>query len=180
MELLEGIRTRRSVRTFADRPVSRETLTEIIATARFAPSWKNTQTARYVVIDDRAVMERVAAEGVMGLAHNAGIIRGAAALVVLTSVNGLCGYEKDGSFTTSKGIQWQMFDAGIAAQTFCLSAHAFGVGAVIMGIFDEKEVARVIGLDDSVTVSALIAVGYPAAPLGEGRREDTEKFVTFI
>ena len=40
MELLQGIRERRSIRKFQDRPVSRELLGEIVETAAYAPSWK--------------------------------------------------------------------------------------------------------------------------------------------
>ena len=180
MELIEGIKTRRSVRKFTDEKISRDTLEKIIDAARFAPTWKNSQTARYIVIDSRDVMEKIADEGVMGRAHNAGIIRGAAALVVLTTTKGICGFEPDGSVSTSKGSGWQMFDAGIAAQTFCLAAHNYGVGSVIMGIFDEREVARVIGLDDSREVSALIAIGIPAQEPGQPRRDDVSDYVRYI
>ena len=104
----------------------------------------------------------------------------AAALVVLTSVKGISGYNADGSFTTAKGNEWQMFDAGIAAQTFCLAAHNYGVGSVIMGIFDEREVGRIIGLDTSRVVSALIAIGYPAQEPNPPKREDVGEYVKFI
>ena len=154
MELIEGIKTRRSVRKFTDESVSRDTVEKIIDAARFAPTWKNSQTPRYVVVQDRAVME--------------------------TSVRGICGYNPDGSFTTGKGNEWQMFDAGIAAQTFCLAAHNYGLGTVIMGIFDEREVARVIGLDESRVVSALIALGYPAQKPDAPKRLDVAEFVSFI
>ena len=180
MELIEGIRTRRSVRRFTGEKVSRETIETIIDAARFAPTWKNSQTPGYVVVESRDIIEKIADEGVMGREHNAGIIKGAAALVVLTSVKGICGYEPDGSFTTSKGGEWQMFDAGIAAQTFCLAAHNYGVGSVIMGIFDEREVARIIGLDDSRVVSALIAIGYPAQEPNAPKRKDVEEYVSYI
>ena len=52
MDLITGIKERRSVRRFADKPVPRELITEIVEIARYAPSWKNTQTARYIVVDD--------------------------------------------------------------------------------------------------------------------------------
>ena len=180
MELIVGIKTRRSIRKFTDEKVSRDTIETIIDAARFAPTWKNSQTPRYVVVDSREVMEKIALEGVMGREHNAGIIRGAAALVVLTSVKGISGYNADGSFTTAKGNEWQMFDAGIAAQTFCLAAHNYGVGSVIMGIFDEREVGRIIGLDTSRVVSALIAIGYPAQEPNPPKREDVGEYVKFI
>ena len=66
MELIEGIKSRRSVRQFTDEKVSRDTIEKIIDAARFAPTWKNSQTVRYVVIDSRDVMEKIADEGVMG------------------------------------------------------------------------------------------------------------------
>ena len=180
MELIEGIRTRRSVRKFTDEKISRDTMARIVDAARFAPTWKNSQTPRYIVVDSRDIMEKIADEGVMGREHNAGIIKGAAALVVLTSVKGICGYEPDGSFSTGKGNEWQMFDAGIAAQTFCLAAHNYGVGSVIMGIFDEKEVGRIIGLDESRVVSALIAIGYPAQEPNAPKRDGVGEYVAFI
>ena len=47
MEALECIKTRRSVRKFTEETVTREQLTEVVAAAAYAPSWKNTQTVRY-------------------------------------------------------------------------------------------------------------------------------------
>lgn len=180
MELTEGIRTRRSVRAFTDAPVPRDIMRQIVETARFAPSWKNTQTARYVVLDSRAAIDELAEKAAAGFAHNAEILKGAPALAVVTSINKRSGYEKDGSFTTPKGNEWQMFDAGIAAQTFCLAAHACGLGAVIMGIFHEDAVKEMLRLDDSLSVSALIAVGYPAAPPSAPSRKSLEEYLTFF
>ena len=52
MDLITGIKERRSVRRFADKPVPRELIAEVVEIARFAPSWKNTQIARYIVVED--------------------------------------------------------------------------------------------------------------------------------
>ena len=54
-----------------------------------------------------------------------------------------------------------MFNAGIAAQTFCLAAHEKGIGTCIMGIFDEYKIADVIGLPENQKVGVIIAAGYP-------------------
>jgi hypothetical protein len=70
----------------------------------------------------------------------------------MTCVTGRCGYERDGSFSTPKGDRWEMFDAGIAAQTFCLAAHEMGLGTVIMGVFDENKVNEVIDADMPITM----------------------------
>ena len=49
-----------------------------------------------------------------------------------------------------------------------------------MGIFDEKEVGRIIGLDESRVVSALIAIGYPAQEPNAPKRDGVGEYVAFI
>ena len=69
--------------------------------------------------------------------------------------------ERDGSATTNKGENWMLFDAGVAAQTFCLAAWEHGVGSVIMGIFDAEKVAELLHIPQDEIVVALISIGYP-------------------
>ena len=121
MDLITGIKERRSVRRFANKPVPRELITEIVEIARYAPSWKNTQTARYIVVDDPEKITALANDKcTYGFEFNIKTIAKAPAVVLLTVVEGRSGYERDGSFSTPKQDRWQTFDAGIAAQTFCL------------------------------------------------------------
>ena len=60
-------------------------------------------------------------------------------------------------FFTLKGSHWESFDAGIAAQTFCLAAWDKGVGTVIMGLFDEKEIAKAVQIPEGQQICAVIA-----------------------
>ena len=105
----------------------------VVDLARFSPSWKNTQIARYVAVEDEALKNRIAEEATIPWSE--GIIKGAPVLMVMTYVEKRCGYERDGSFSTSKGDRWQNFDCGIAAATFELAAHELGLGSVVLGIF---------------------------------------------
>ena len=89
------------------------------------------------------------------------------------------GYEKDGSYTTSKEDRWEMFDAGIATQTFCLAAHEQGVGSVIMGIFDETKIAEVIDVPEGQQVAALIAIGYPVFEPEAPKRKEVSELLSF-
>ena len=52
MDVLEAIRTRRSVRKFSPEPVSDEELRRVLEAARWAPSWANTQCWEIVVVRD--------------------------------------------------------------------------------------------------------------------------------
>lgn len=181
MELKQGIQGRRSIRKFQDQPVSHEILKEVIETAAYAPSWKNTQTAGYLVVESRELLEKLSsADCVMGFSHNSRIIAQTPALVILTTETGYSGYEKDGSFSTSKEDRWEAFDAGIAAQTFCLAAYEKGLGTVILGIFDEKQIADKISLPEGKQIAALIAVGYPAEEPKAPRRKTAEELLHFL
>lgn len=162
MEVKACLTTRRSVRQFTDRPVTREQLEELVTLASYAPSWKNSQTVRYTAVTDTDLKRRLAEDCTMGFSHNREIMESAAAVIVLRTVKGRSGYERDGSPTTSKGEHWQSFDAGIAAATFCLAAHELGLGTVIMGIYDEERVAALLSIPPEEGVSALIALGEPA------------------
>jgi nitroreductase len=180
MEAIKCIETRRSIRKFKADKVSHDVINEIVSAASFAPSWKNTQVTRYVVVEDAAVKEKLAEEATLGFAYNTGTIKNAPALVVVSLVHGRSGFERDGSYTTSKEDRWEVFDTGLATQTFCLAAHDKGVGSVILGIFDENKVAEIIGLDEGQKVSALIAIGYPDEEPAAPKRKGVEDLVKFI
>lgn len=177
MEFIEGIKTRRSIRRFTDEPVSDELITKIVDTSKMAPTWKNSQTVRYLVIKDKELKDKIANEGTNGFKHNTDIILSSNALVILLSVGKICGYNTDGTFTTSKGQGWEMFDAGIAAQTFCLTAHNYGVGSVILGLFDEVKIKEILNIDEKYNVSVLIPIGYPAAPGNNPIRKATSEIL---
>lgn len=168
MNAKECLETRRSIRTYKPDPIPAEVFNEIVETAKFAPSWKNTQTVRYHVVVNPALKEKIARDCVCGFTFNTKTLLNAPAIVIVSYVTRRCGYERDGSFSTSKGDRWEMFDAGVAAQTFCLAAHDKGVGTCIMGIFDDAKIAEVLNLPEDQLVAAVIAVGYadntPDAP----------------
>ena len=178
MNTIECIKTRRSTRKFANRALSADVLTDIVNVATYAPSWKNSQTTRYIAVTDATLKEKLANECMMGFEYNVNTANGAPAIIAVTTVNNRSGYERDGSFTTSKGTHWQSFDAGIATQTFCLAAHDAGLATVIMGIFDESKVSALLEVPEGQSVSALVAIGYadedPAAP----KRKSAEELLT--
>lgn len=161
MELKQCIETRRSVRRFREDPVPQETLRELIRLASYAPSWKNSQTVRWLPVTDLALLQRLAAGPALGHPGNQGILESCPLLLIETCISGRSGFERDGSYSTPKGDRWEMFDAGVAAQTLCLAAHDMGLGTVIMGAIDTVAVAETVGLDSTRTVSCMIAVGYP-------------------
>ena len=170
MNTVDCIKSRRSVRKFTEQKVPHEVLEELVELARWAPSWKNTQIARYVAIEDEALKNRIAEEAT--IPWNEGIIKGAPVLMVMTYVEKRSGFERDGSFSTTKGDRWQNFDCGVAAATFGLAAHELGLGCVVLGIFEEKKLAEMLELPEGMGVACLMPLGYPAEePTAPKRKE---------
>jgi len=161
MEMLACLETRRSVRRFKDEAVSEETVKELVRRASYAPSWKNTQTVRWIAVTDKALLHKLAQSAAQAFAGNAAIFENAPLVMVETCISGRAGFERDGSYSTSKGDRWEMFDAGVAAQTMCLGAWELGLGSVIMGALDMEDIADIVGLAPGRTVSCLIALGVP-------------------
>ena len=146
MDAITMIKERRSVRKFKEEKVARETMKEIVSLSRWAPSWGNFQIARYTLVDDEQIIRKLATDGVDGFVYN---------IDTLKNALGRCGTElrqgqkrqldKD-EYVTSKADVWEVFDAGIACQTFCLAAHAKGVGTCIMGVINDTSIAEIVGL----------------------------------
>ncbi len=176
------IRERRSVRNYTEELVPRELMLEIVDLARWAPSWANTQIARYTIVQDPALLERIANEGVHGFAYNAGTLRKAKGVAVLSYLRGKSGKisaSKSGGEDMNFGDVWEMFDAGIACQTFCLAAHSKGVGTCIFGVMDAVAIKSIVDLPENETVAAIITFGFPSVETMATPRKEVEDIIRF-
>ena len=179
MTAKECIKGRRSIRTFKPDAVSPELIRELVETASFSPSWKNTQITRYVAVtgDTKA---KIAAECTDSWPKNADIINNAPLLIVECFVKDRSGYERDGSYSTEREDRWQMYDAGISAANFCNAAYEAGLGSVILGIFDFKKAGEILTLPENIEAMALIPVGYPVEIPPAPKRKSVDELLTFM
>lgn len=179
MEFQEVVTTRRSVRKYTDKEIAEEDLREIVRLASYAPSWKNTQCVSYVFVRDEEKKARLS-ECVCGFAYNTKTIGRCKVLCAVVTEKGKSGCEEDGSFGTPRKDEWEMFDAGIAAQTFCLAARERGIGTVIMGYVDDGEAGKVLHLPEKKRVTAFIAMGYPEAEGKMPPRKSVDELMTAV
>ena len=178
MTAKECILERRSIRKFKADPVSHDLLQQIVETASFAPSWKNTQITRYIAVEGE-LKEKIAREGTSIWPGNGAIISSAPVLIAVTVIKNRSGFERDGSYSTPRGDGWQMYDAGVASQTFCLAACEQGLGTVILGLFDQTVVEKLLGLPEDRELVALIPVGYPDEAPAAPKRKTVEELLTY-
>ena len=178
MEAIECIKGRRSIRSYTAESVDRDTINKIVEAASYAPSWKHTQTARYTVIDSKELKDKIAAECTHTYPGNGEIIKNAPVLVVVSFIKNRAGFERDGSFSTSKEDRWEMFDSGVATEAFCLAAHSFGLGTVIMGLIDDS-VKDAIELPENQDISCVICLGHAAEEPQAPKRKAVEDLVVY-
>lgn len=161
MDAIECLVTRRSIRNYTKEPVSAGDIENVVEIAQMVSCWENTQPVRYVAVLDNDLKNRIADECTKKFPWNTENIHEAPALIVLCTVKGLSGYEPNGEASTTKGTHWQSFDAGMAADHFCLAARAVDLGTLIMGRYDEEKIKEILDLPEEYDVSCIIAVGHP-------------------
>ncbi len=163
MDILELIRTRRSVRKHTDDEVTADQLQRILEAMAWAPSWVNVQPWEVIVVDDPAVREQLS-ECVPAVNPGRKSVTRAPALLAICGRQGESGFYS-GAASTEYG-DWVMFDLGIATQNAALAAWDLGLGTLHLGLLDHAAAGKVLGLPDNVKCYELIPVG---VPLREGK-----------
>ena len=121
-----------------------------------APSWKNSQSARFYVAHSSKAKENAIA----CLAEfNRERARDAACIIITAIKKGRSGYERDGSPSTHLGHGFECFDNGLCVQNICLKAYDMGYGSLIMGLYDEKMTREVFEIPEEYAICTFVAIG---------------------
>ena len=165
MAVMEAIRKRYSCRAYQDRPVEQEKLESILEAARLAPSAKNLQDWRFVVVTDKEKKRRLAdaASGQMFIAD-------AGAIIAACS---------NSDYVMRCGQPIGPIDVAIALEHICLQAADLGLATCWIGSFYPEKVRAVLGIPDNIAVIELMALGYPADKPKGPRREPMDKIVCY-
>ena len=170
MDFERLILTRQSDRRYMPDPVSREDVLKCLEAARMAPSACNSQPWKFIVVDDKEKLMEMA-DAAEGLGMNK-FTRGVPVMVavVLEKMNASA---RLGSLLKHK--DYSMLDLGMAVEHFCLQAADLGLGTCIMGWFDEKRIARLLGVPRRKRIPLIISLGYPENPTRRKVRKPVEE-----
>lgn len=159
MNTLETIAKRRSIRKFTDKAISQQQLETLLKAAMFAPTAHNKQEWAFVVVRDRATLQRI-----MKVHPYASMLSTADCALVV------CG---DTQREAPSGY-WPG-DCGAATQNILLAATELGLGSVWLGVYPNTErmeqIADILALPAHVKPFNLIALGHP-----DETKEDIERF----
>jgi nitroreductase len=165
MTILEAICKRYSCRSYQDKSIEQEKLDCILEAARLAPSAKNTQDWRFVVVVDRDTKRRVAET-----TNRPEVFEKAGAIIAACS-------NSDEVMRCGQAIG--PIDVAIALEHICLQAADLGLGACWIGSFDANKVRQILDIPDNIAIIELMAVGYPADSKPKPKREPIEKIVCY-
>lgn len=174
MEFQKVVETRRSVRAFNPlEKVSGKQMREILEAAILAPSWKNSQTARYYCVVSSDLLEKVRRECLPEF--NANSCQGASVLVVTAFVMNRSGFERDGRAVNELGNGWGIYDLALQNENMVLKAKDLGIDSLIMGIRDEARLREMLEVPKDQKIVSVIAFGYGMVELEmPPRKKDTE------
>lgn len=170
MNFQELVLSRQSTMKYLPDNVDKNLIDKCLEAARLAPSACNSQPWHFVVVDDREKI-RIMGEAAAGLGMN-GFAAGVPVIVavVLEKMNFTA---KVGSMLKNK--DYCMLDLGIAVEHFCLQAAEEGLGTCILGWFDEKKVARLLGVPKGKRIPLLITLGHPDCDIRKKVRKPIEE-----
>jgi nitroreductase len=165
MDVAQAIRSRYSCRRYHDKPLEEGKLRAVLEAARQAPSAKNFQDWRFVVVTDAQTKKKLAAA-----ANNQTFLENAGAIIVACTTS---------DHVMRCGQAVGPIDVAIALENMCLQATELGLATCWIGSFYADKVKAIVGVPDGVMIIELLALGYPADSFKEHRREPIEQIVSF-
>lgn len=145
MDTYETLKERRSIRRYKDKEVPKAVLKKCINAARLSPSAANLQPLRFITIrrDLSDIFECTAWAGYLDWEPTEEEMPRAYIAILKEKETG-----------------WEM-DAGIAAQSICLTVKNEGLGSCILGAIDKEGLKDILSIPEGFELKLLVGMGYP-------------------
>lgn len=149
MEVFEAVGKLLAIREYQDKPVPPETVRQIVEAGRLTGSSMNRQPWHFIVVQSRDTLRQ------LGALAKTGPYIAQAALAIVVAI---------------QRTPFSVSDGSRAIQSMMLTAWSEGVGSNWVGFMGLTEVKPLLGIRDDLDVLAIIPFGYPARPVGKGRK----------
>jgi nitroreductase len=150
MEVFDAVRTVLAVRHYQDKPVPAEIIRRIVEAGRLTGSSMNRQPWHFIVVESGDTLRQ------LGALAKTGLYIAQAPLAIVVAIERT-------TFSVSDGSR--------AIQSMILTAWSEGVGSNWVGFRGLNEVKSLLGIPDELEVLGIIPFGYPARPIGKGKKK---------
>lgn len=157
------LKSRKSCRKYLAKSVSMQDVYTILEGARWAPSGKNGQPWRFVIVKEKKIKNRIADCSIYKE-----WMREADTYIVIY-------LDKESSYNYKKDLQ----AIGAAIENICLQASSMGIGTCWIGeiLVKEREVNKIINVPDTYELMAVICVGYADEDVERTNRIELNKLI---
>jgi len=162
VDILNLLKSRRSIRIYQDKPIPQDLLLQILEAGRWAPTGANLQPWHFIVVTDAETRKRigeVARFFFIKFFH----VEKAPVILVL-------------GFDTRKG-KYGRYDATLAGGNMMTIATSLGLGTCWIGAFDEPKVKEILEIPENIEVIGLITLGYSEEKAEAPPKVELEKIV---
>ena len=165
MRVCEAIQKRYSCRAYKPDPIEPEKLTRLFEAARLAPSARNLQDWRFVVVTDADTRQKLSVA-----AYDQDFVAHAGAVIAACS---------NSDHVMRCGQPIAPIDVAIALEHIALQAVRENLATCWIGSFYPEKVRAILNIPDDIAVIELMTVGYPADTKPEPKRQPLEKIVSY-
>lgn len=147
MELMELLKARYSMRAFSEKKIEAEKIDQILEAGRLAPTARNNQPQRYLVLQGDEALSRL--KECTASHFNA-------PLAIL-----ICYDKNESAKHATKGIDHGVEDACIATTQMMLAVTELDLGSTWVGSFDHDLCRKYYKIPENIVPVALLPIGYP-------------------
>jgi nitroreductase len=164
MTILDTMKSRYSVRDYADTPVEEEKLLKVLEAGKWAPSACNIQPCTIIVIRDSATKLKLRP------AYNRDWF--VSAPVILS----IC-VDRQSAWARADGVSYGFVDAAIVTDHMALAATELGLGSCWIGAFKTLEVKKALKIPEPVEPVAFLLLGYSRGETPRKKRKELDDLV---
>ena len=162
VDILTLLKSRRSIRTYQDKPIPKDLLLQILEAGRWAPTGANLQPWHFIVVTDAETRKRIGEVARFFFIKFSHVEKAPVVLVL--------------GFDTRKG-KYGRYDATLAGGNMMTMATSLGLGTCWIGAFDEPKVKEILEIPENIEVIGLITLGYSEEKAEAPPRVELEKIV---
>ncbi|KGK91103.1 nitroreductase [Desulfosporosinus sp. HMP52] len=157
--MIEPIKTRRSIRSYKDKPVEDEKIIQILESARLAPSGDNTQPWHFVIVKSEHNRQKLAE-----VSHHQSWMLSAPVFIVC--VADIRSRIKDNvtisidEASPQEEVKQIIRDTSIAIEHMVLEAENLGLGTCWVAWFTQEEIRPILNIPPDKYVVSIITLGY--------------------
>lgn len=169
MEFYDVVKTRKSIKKFKNTPINSEKLTRMIDAAMMSPSWKNNNSYKFILVDQKNQLEQIS-KAIMNKDNSAAqSIIDAPMTVVVVADPELSGEVEN--------REYYLVDSAIAMEHFILAATNEEYGTCWIAAVDEDIIKKALSIPQNYKVVALTPIGEIAESKEHNDKKDVRDFI---